>query len=415
MIFLTLLKESLFFAWHALMNNKLRTFLSLLGITIGIFAIITVFTIVDSLENNIRGSVASLGDNVVYVQKMPWIFDDDVQWWKIINRPSPVLKELEAIKLLSQKSAYATFHVNVNKTIKQGNNSIQNATISGVSTDYEKVTSFEIEKGRYFSDIESATGKNVVVIGDKIAEALFQKVQSPIGQHITIAGRKIEVIGVVKKQGESIMGNSMDSQVLLPLNFIRNFTDLRSESSYPFIVVKARPGISNEELKDELTSIMRAARRIKPIGEDNFALNEIKLLSAAFDEMFGVIGLAGWIIGGFSILVGGFGIANIMFVSVRERTNLIGIQKSLGAKNYFILLQFLIESILLSLLGGIIGLLIIFVVTLLAGDAFGMAITLSRSNIILGLTISFLIGIVSGFIPAYGASQMDPVDAIRSN
>ncbi len=400
---------------QSLINNKLRTFLSLLGITIGIFAIITVFTIVDSLEKNIRGSVASLGDNVVYVQKMPWIFDDNVQWWKIMNRPMPAIQEMEAIRQLSRKAAYSAFHVNINKTIKFESNSVENAMISGVSSDYEKIASFDLEQGRYFSELEAATGKNVVVIGAKIAEALFPNRINPLGQYIKIAGRKAEIIGVIKKQGESIMGNSMDTQVLLPLNFIRGFTQIRRDNAFPYIAVKARPGVSNEELKDELTSIMRAARRIKPLSENNFALNETKLLSNAFDSMFDVIGMAGWIIGGFSILVGGFGIANIMFVSVKERTNLIGIQKSLGAKNYFILLQFLTESIFLSMLGGLIGLLLIFMLTLLAGDSFGMDISLSRSNVILGATISFLIGVVSGFIPAYSASQLDPVEAIRSN
>jgi len=202
---------------------------------------------------------------------------------------------------------------------------------------------------------------------------------------------------------------------LVPLNYARSLIDIRSENLQPEIRVRAKPGVSNEELISELTGLMRSIRKTKPRAESDFALNQTSLISNQFDELFDIVGVAGWIIGGFSILVGGFGIANIMFVSVKERTNIIGIQKSLGAKNYFILLQFLFESVFLSVLGGVIGLLIVFIITLLAGDSFGMDIVLSRSNIILGITISILIGVVSGFVPAYGASQLDPVEAIRSN
>jgi putative ABC transport system permease protein len=207
----------------------------------------------------------------------------------------------------------------------------------------------------------------------------------------------------------------MDNQVVIPYHFAKFILDIKSENSDPYIAVKAKPGISNAEMIDELTGIMRGVRRLKPAVEDDFALNETNLLSKNFDMLFEIIGMAGWIIGGFSILVGGFGIANIMFVSVKERTSIIGIQKSLGAKNYFILLQFLCESVFLSLLGGILGLLLTWLITLVARGNIDMEITLSHSNVILGLTISVLIGIVSGFVPAYSASQLDPVEAIRSN
>jgi putative ABC transport system permease protein len=191
--------------------------------------------------------------------------------------------------------------------------------------------------------------------------------------------------------------------------------DVRSENSDPYIAVKAKPGITNAQMIDELTGIMRGVRRLKPLADDDFALNETNLISKGFDVLFDIISLAGWIIGGFSILVGGFGIANIMFVSVKERTSLIGIQKSLGAKNYFILMQFLSESVFLSLLGGIIGLTLTWLLTKAGQGVIDMDIQLSQTNIILGLTISVLIGVVSGFVPAYSASQLDPVEAIRAN
>ncbi|MDP2384945.1 MAG: ABC transporter permease [Bacteroidota bacterium] len=414
-LFLSIFKESFFFAWAALRANRLRTFLSLLGITIGIFSIITVFTIVDSLEHNLRSGIQELGNNVVFVQKWPWDFGDDYPWWKYMNRPVPNVKEFDELKEKVQSAEAMAFHVAGRKTVKYGSNSAENVTITGASYEYNQITSFEITEGRYFTELESENGRNLAIIGSTIAEALFKNGESPVGKQIKMFGSNMTVLGVFKKQGESLLGNSMDAQVLVPVNFVRNLVDIRSENADPYIAVKAKAGITNDQLKDELKGLMRGIRQLSPDANDDFALNEIKVISQGFDGMFAIVGLAGWIIGGFSILVGGFGIANIMFVSVKERTSLIGIQKSLGAKNYFILMQFLFESVFLSLIGGLIGLSIVYILTSIAGNTFGMEIFLSRSNVILGITISFLIGIVSGFVPAYGASQLDPVEAIRSN
>ncbi|MDO9186565.1 MAG: ABC transporter permease [Bacteroidia bacterium] len=414
MIFFGLFKESVFFAINALVVNKLRTFLSLLGITIGIFAIITVFTVVDSLEQNLRKSVQSLGDDVVFIEKWPWAFDGDYPWWKYMNRPLPDYNELDGIIQQCNGAQSAAFLISSQITIKHQSNSIENVTIICASHQYEKVKNFEIADGRYFTEIESSSGRPVAVIGDVLAKALFPN-QSPLGQTIKINGAKATVIGVFKKEGESILGGSPDTQVLVPVNYARSLIDIHNENLDPQIMVRARPGISNDELIAELTGLMRSMHKLKPLVEDNFSLNQTSLISKEFDSLFEIVGIAGWIIGGFSILVGGFGIANIMFVSVKERTNIIGIQKSLGAKNYFILLQFLFESVFLSLIGGIIGLLIVFAITQLAGDSIGMEISLSKSNIILGFTISILIGVVSGFVPAYSASQLDPVEAIRAS
>ncbi len=414
MLFFTLLKESVYFAWHSLSANKLRTFLSLLGITIGIFAIIVVFTIVDSLENNIRGSIQSLGDNVVFVQKWPWTFGPDYPWWKYMNRPVPKYDELFDIQKKSKTAEAVAFRIGGRRTLKYKANIIQNAVVSGCSYDYYKIKAFDISEGRYFTESEVNAGYNVVILGSKIAEGLFPNNPIPIGEEIKIAGKKAYVIGLFKREGESMLGNSADKMVLIPFNFARLILDVNSENSDPFIAVRAKPGVTNAQMIDELTGIMRGVRQLKPLADDNFALNETNLISKNFDILFDVIGIAGWIIGGFSILVGGFGIANIMFVSVKERTHVIGIQKSLGAKNYFILLQFLSESVFLSLIGGVIGLLLTFVITFFARDVIDMDISLTKSNIILGITISVLIGIISGFVPAYSASQLDPVEAIRS-
>lgn len=411
---LVLFKESVLFAWQSLVSNKLRSFLSLLGITIGIFAIILVFTIVDGLESNIRGSLQSLGNNVVYIQKWPWSFGPDYPWWKYINRPTPRYYELDELKRRCKTTEAVAYRLGSRTTVKYQSNSIQNAMLAGISHDFYKIKNFDLSSGRYFTQAETEAGYRVVLIGAEIAKGLFGDAD-PIGKQIKIAGQKASVIGVIKKEGESLLGFSFDYQVILPYNFARYIIDTRSENSDPTIYVKAKPNISNAEMMDELTGVLRGLRRLKPSVEPNFALNETSLLTQGFDALFGIIGTAGWIIGGFSILVGGFGIANIMFVSVKERTNLIGIQKSLGAKNIFILFQFLSESVLLSSIGGLFGLLLTFIITELGKGAIGMDISLTGTNITLGFTISVLIGIISGFIPAYSASQLDPVEAIRTN
>jgi putative ABC transport system permease protein len=413
MIFLYLLKESLLFAFNSLILNKLRTLLSLLGITIGIFAIITVFTVIDSMEISIRNSIAKLGDNVVYVQKWPWA-DNSNTWWKIMNRPDPKIRESGEIMKRSQLTKAATFMIFTQKTIQYNNNYANNIQIVGVENTYENIRNFELTKGRFFSMFESKSGKNLAIIGGEIAEKIF-KTENPIGKTIKIQGKKLNIIGVFKKEGSDLFGMNTDNQILIPINFAKTMVDIRNERLQPMIMVKANEGISADELIDELTGIMRSIRRLKPAEEDNFALNQSSLITQAFDNIFVILDITGLIIGGFSILVGGFGIANIMFVSVKEQTKLIGIQKALGAKSYFILLQFLYESIILALIGGIIGLLLIFTLTTIVSATTEMDISMTAWNITLGLIISISIGVISGIVPAYNAAKLNPVEAIASN
>jgi putative ABC transport system permease protein len=413
LLFLRLIRESYLFAFQAIVGNKLRTFLSLLGITIGIFAVITVFTIVDSMQITIRKDIESLGNNVMFVQKWPWAFGSDYPWWKYLSRPLPTTAEMNDLVKRTNGIEAATFMISTNKTIKHLDRSIDNVEVLCVSQDYDKVWTLNLGDGRFFTPNESASGKNVAVIGSNVAETLFENID-PIGKQIKIFGRNLEVIGVVKKVGKDLFGNGTDDQVLIPINFARNVLDIRFEGYDPTIIVKAKPLYSNAEVKDEITGAMRSIRKLKPSAEDNFAVNETDILTKGFDSIFDVMSIAGWIIGGFSLLVGGFGIANIMFVSVRERTNIIGIQKSLGAKRYFILFEFLFEAIILCLIGGAFGLLLVYLGTVIVAASFDMNLTLTAGNIVLGIFVSATIGLISGYIPAYMASKLDPVVAIRT-
>lgn len=414
MLFFKLLRESYLFAINALIVNKLRTILSLLGITIGIFAIISVFTVLDAMENTIRSSIESLGNNVLFVEKWPWEFSSDYAWWKYMNRPVPKITDLEAIQNKSTTADAASIMISTTKTIEYLDNSIEDVIIIAASHDYDKTMNVDVEEGRYFTTLESVSGKNVVIIGSYIADNLLYGTD-PIGKMIKIFGRKAKVIGVLKTKGEDMFGNNPDRQVFIPINYARNFLDLESEMLNPLLIVKAKTGVSNEELKDELTGIIRSEHKLKPSAEDDFSINETSLLTKGFDSLFSVISLVGWIIGGFSIVVGGFGIANIMFVSVKERTSLIGIQKSLGAKRYFILFEFLFEAVILSIIGGIVGLLLVFLGTQVVSYWFDMDLALGIPNIMRGVITSAIIGFISGFIPALTASRLNPVDAIRAN
>jgi len=412
MIVVKLIGEGLVFAVKALVVNKVRTFLSLLGIAIGIFSIISVFTVFDSMENAIKTEINSLGNNVLFIQKWPWAMGGDYPWWKYLNRPEATLKEMAELTKRSQTVEAAAFLVGVNRNVYYKNNSMSDIQISGVSQDYNKVLPFDLQEGRYFTPIESHTGNNIAIIGSEIAENLYPG-EDPVGKRIKIFGRNLDVIGVIKKEGEDIFGNSPDKRVIIPINFARNVLNINEIGTT--IVVMSKPHVSKEQMKDELTGIMRSIRKLPPSADDSFALNETDIITKGLDQLFGVIAIVGWIIGGFSLLVGGFGVANIMYVSVKERTTQIGIQKSLGAKNYFILVQFLFEAIFLSIIGGIVGLLLVLILTFVVSSLFSFTLILTFNNIMLGVIVSAMIGLISGFLPSWSASRLDPVEAMRSN
>ncbi len=411
-MFFKLLKEGFLFAFNSVIVNKLRTFLSLFGITIGIFSIISVFTVLDWMQKSVRDSISTLGDNVVYVQKFPWSFNPNLAWWDIIKWPAISERDFQAIQKRSTKSVTASFLVAQPEKIKYKKNIANDVTIAAVTLEFQKIRSFEIDKGRYFSPSEASSGKNVALLGSEIATRLFER-SDPVGKEIMIAGFRTTVIGVLKKEGKGgISDNGMDELTLVPLNFGKSFINMRNTFLDAQLMIKAKPGVDVQDLSDETTMILRAARSLRPEEASDFSVNRASMLSQGLDSIFVAINLGGWVIGGFAILVGGFGIANIMFVSVRERTNIIGIQKALGAKKFFILQQFLVESTLLSMIGGLLGVFMIFLGTVVVNYFWDMNMHLTVANIFLALFISGIIGVVAGYAPANTAAKMNPVEAI---
>lgn len=419
MLTLRLIAESLGFAWKALKSNLLRTILSLLGVTIGIFSIIAVLTLVDSLERNIRDSFNFLGSDIIYLDKWPFTGGNTRDWWKdFIRRPNVSYNEYRFLKANLKTGTHVSIYAFSNQiTVKAGNNGINKILLRGVGQDYEYMREVNIDRGRYLTNDEIEGGRNVVIIGYEVAKALFPKMDDAIGQFVKIKNLRFKVVGINTKQGESFIGfASGDYECIIPYD---SFRKLYNTGSGRWDELGSHIGLKGDEddlglvlLENEIRGSMRVKRGLKPSQKDNFSINRPEAIANALSGVFDVLSIAGWIIGGFSMLVGGFGIANIMFVSVKERTSIIGLQKSLGAKNYFILFQFLFESILLSLIGGLTGL---FLVWLLTFAPFGsLHVVLSVPNIILGLGVSSIIGLVAGIVPAAIAARLDPVAAIRA-
>ena len=419
MLTLRLAFESFRFAWDALKANLLRTVLSLLGVTVGIFAIIAVFTVVDSLEANIRSSLDFVGDKIISVQKWPLEFGAEYPWWKYFNRPVPTPREFQQLRrqLGPNNKGSAIFAASNGNVFKAGSNSVGDCVLQGVSYDFRVVSNVPIKEGRYFTTQEMDAARPVAIIGATIAENLFPN-GNAVGQQFKARGQNLTIIGVMEKEGKKLVTiSSNDANCIIPFGM---FTKIFTLSTTGFgggpsasIAVKGRdedPGLL--DLEYEMRGVMRNIRGLKPREEDNFALNRPEMIASAVGKLFGVIGLVGAVIGSFAMLVGGFGIANIMFVSVRERTNIIGIEKSLGAKNSFILFQFLFEAVCLCLIGGGAGILLVWLVTLVPQDA--LPLTMSAARVSLGLLVSVGIGIVAGIVPAVMAANLDPVIAIRA-
>jgi putative ABC transport system permease protein len=402
-------------ALQELWKNKLRTFLSLFGITIGIFCIIGVLATVNSLEHNIQNEVKSLGTNTIYIDK--WDYSagggPDYPWWKYVNRPSPKYSEMKQIKERTPSAKYAAFAINANDNLEYGGNVLSNVNLYGISEDFDNIQPVEINTGRYLSEAEFDRGVNSVVIGDEIAQKLYGSPETAVGKELSTRGKKLQVIGVIKKQGQQMIGGwNFDQSIVMPYYFARNImNELKAD---PVIMVQGQDDLTSKALKDDLTGTMRAIHKLTPTKEEDFALNDINDFSEAISSAFVGLNIGGWAIAALSLIVGMFGVANIMFVSVRERTSQIGLKKAIGAKSRVILTEFLLESAFLCIIGGLIGLTLVFLLTQILTHALNFPVFVSTSYMILAIVICIVVGILAGFIPALQASRMDPVVAIRS-
>lgn len=412
-LYLRLLSESLSFALNALRNNKLRTLLSLLGVTIGIFSIIAVLAAVDSMDKKIKEGLSDMDMNTIYLMKFSF-GPTEVPRWKRQQFPNVTYEEFETLKRSVNGVDKMSFNMFTrNENIKYGDKTVNSIRVKPSTNEFFEIESFKIEEGRLFNESESNSGAPVIVIGNEVAQGLFGT-SNPLGEKIRLYGQKLTVIGVLKKQGQSIFGDSNDVSVFLPVNFLRRMYGDNNTSLTPAILIKPQKGIDIEEFKADVTQKLRTVRGVKPGEIDNFFINILSGFTDFIDNIVGQMNTIGWIISLFSLLVGGFGIANIMFVSVKERTNLIGIQKALGAKNRFILFQFLFEAIILSLIGGLIGMFLVWIIAIIMSSILEFEFVLSAANMLLGTGLAAFIGLLSGIIPAISASKLDPVEAIRT-
>lgn len=413
LLYLRLLSESFSFAINALRNNKLRTLLSLLGVTIGIFSIIAVLAAVDSMDKKIKEDLSDMDINTVYLMNFSF-GPTEVPRWKRQQFPKVTYDEFEYLKRNMNGIDKISFNIFArNESVKYESKTVNSIRMKPSTEEFFDIEPVKIEKGRLFNESESNSGNPVVVIGNEVAAGLFEGTD-PIGKKIRLYGQKLTVIGVLKKQGQGMFGDSNDVAVFFPVNFLRKMYGDKNDALRCAILIKPEKGIDADEFKAELTQKFRTYRGVKTGEIDNFFINVLSGLTDFIDNIIGQMNMVGWIISAFSLLVGGFGIANIMFVSVKERTNLIGIQKALGAKNKFILFQFLFEAIILSLIGGIVGMFLVWIIALILSSALDFEFVLSASNMLLGSGLAALIGLISGIIPAITASKLDPVEAIRS-
>jgi putative ABC transport system permease protein len=400
-------------AMGELKANKLRTFLSLFGITIGIFCIIGVLATIDSLQSKIKSDLSSFGNNSVYIDKWDYSGGPEYPWWKFVKRPSMKMEEMDFVKKKSTLASNMAFVMQTQESFSYEDNILKGVNIYGITPEYKNIQSFNIGFGRFLSESDFTRGVPYVVIGYKVAEELYGKADKGVGKTITYKGRKLLVIGVIEKQGSAIInGYDYDKSTIVTHNYMASVYN--PDNLSPVIMVQPKPGITSKALQEELTGIMRQIRKLSPTQDDNFTCNDVAQFKDQVESVFGAVNQGGWAIAGLSLIVGAFGVANIMFVTVRERTSQIGLKKAIGAKSSSILYEFLLESAFLCIIGGLVGLLLVWILTLALSTVLPFAITIAPSIIFLAFSICIILGVVSGIIPASIAAKMNPVEAIRT-
>ncbi len=411
---LEILFSSLSLTLQEFRSHKVRTMLSLSGVAFGIFCIIGVLAMVDSLQRAVQNDIKALGSNTVYIDKWEYGGGGDYPWWKYMKRPTPKMEEMLLLEQKVPSILNIAMNINTSDRLEVADNVVTGVNYYGVTEDFNNIQKIEIEMGRYLQQSDYDFGTNSIVMGNEIAENLFGKPEKAVGQLVVMkGGKRGVVVGLIKKQGKSILGGfEFDKSIIMPYNFLKTLS--REEFSSPVIMVQGKETVPMVQLKDELAGAMRSIRKLKPSQDDDFSLNDIDSFAEFMDNIFKYVNQGGWAIAALSLIVGMFGVANIMFVTVRERTSQIGLKKAIGAKKHMILTEFLLESAFLCILGGLLGLVGVFLLTLIAGAAAGFAITISPSILILAISICIIVGVLAGIIPASIAARMDPVVAIRS-
>ena len=401
-------REIISIALRAIRANKLRSVLTTLGIIIGIVAVTTMSTAIVGLRSAFISSISSLGTDVLYIDKYPWFAGGD--WSLYRNRKDITYEQYEKLRnVLKNYEAMAPTKSSFGAGVKYKEKSVQATVIYGTTEEYQKTGNVNPEDGRFLSDLDVRAGRRVCVIGKDIADGLFPH-ESPINQIVKINNIPMQVIGVLEKQGSAMMGAfSLDGQIIMPLKTFE--TVISNRFTRLQISVKVGDVTRLEDAKEEISAALRVIRKVPLNKPDDFAINQQEALRDMYDKTVGVVAIAGIVITALSLFVGAIGIMNIMFVSVTERTKEIGVRKAIGAKTWSILLQFLTEAAILCLMGGIIGLMISFPLSLVINQFLPTAMPLDI--VLLSLLISAMVGVISGFLPAYRASRMNPVDALR--
>lgn len=402
------LKEGLLIAWRAIRANKIRAALTMLGIFIGITAVVLMSTAIKGIDNSFQKGISALGSDVLYISKWAWFSNDD--WWTMRNRKNIDMEDFYKFKELAKLPAAVAPVSNSRQTIKYGERIVEGIFLTGSTSDYVKTTNFTFDQGRFYSDIESNASRNVAVIGSEINNKLFPR-NDALDKTIKIGGVNYKIVGVLSEQGSTVLGPfNPDNQVFIPIGTIfKNFVS-RHFHSITINVRAAGPDMV-DETKAEAEGIMRKIRGLNYYEPNDFTINQQEALQEQYNSVVGVIQIAGLFITGLSLFVGAIGIMNIMFVSVKERTREIGLRKAIGAKRRTILAQFLLESSVICLMGGLIGLIAALLLSLMLNQFFPTSI--QYSVVVIAILISLLTGIVSGLAPAYTAAKMDPVDALR--
>lgn len=409
---LNIIGNSLKLTFQELKVNKLRTALSLTGVAFGIFCIIGVLATVNSLERNIQNEVNSLGSNTIYIDKWDYSGGPDKPMWKFMSRPIPQYEEAEMIRKRAVLLDEITFLMQTGGNISHKDDLMQGVSVYGINEQQMDIQPVSFADGRFFSASEFEAGSNVCIIGFSNAEDLFGTTERALGKQVEVKGKKATIVGVIKKEGKNMIGWDYDKCIMLPYKFCKQLFE--EKNANPILIAKGKEGVTPAALMDELKGIMRQIRRLSPMQEDNFSLNSVEAFSKAITGFFSTVNVVGAIIGGISLIVGLFGIANIMFVTVRERTSMIGLKKAIGAKKSSILFEFLMEATILCILGGAIGLFFVYILTLILSGPLKFPVYISLPMLFATILICILVGILAGIIPASQAAKMDPVAAIRS-